>query len=120
PQHVWAERDPATLRSHGSLCLGVTARCCTLLGAGVWNGQLDACREALDSAGPEELPAARAAAAELALRAAAMLTVTMGSRSVLLDEHGQRLLREATFLLVFGSRPGIKAALLDRLGHNGR
>jgi hypothetical protein len=58
----------------------------------------------------------RAAASELALRAAAALTVAAGSRAVRTDEHAQRLLREATFLLVFGSRPPIKASLLDRLG----
>ena len=32
------------------------------------------------------------------------------------DQHAQRLAREAVFLLVFGSRPGIKSALLRRLG----
>jgi hypothetical protein len=32
------------------------------------------------------------------------------------DQHAQRLAREALFLLVFGSRPGIKSALLRRLG----
>lgn len=31
------------------------------------------------------------------------------------SEHCQRLLREAGFLLVFGSRPPIKASLLARL-----
>jgi hypothetical protein len=39
-----------------------------------------------------------------------------GSRSVTVDQHAQRLAREALFLLVFGSRPGIKSALLRRLG----
>jgi hypothetical protein len=34
----------------------------------------------------------------------------------LYDEHAQRLAREAMFLLVFGSRPDIKSALLQRLG----
>jgi hypothetical protein len=32
------------------------------------------------------------------------------------DQHAQRLAREAVFLLVFGSRPGIKNALLQRFG----
>jgi len=32
------------------------------------------------------------------------------------DSHAQRLAREAVFLLVFGSRPDIKSALLQRLG----
>jgi hypothetical protein len=39
-----------------------------------------------------------------------------GSQSVTVDQHVQRLAREALFLLVFGSRPGIKTALLRRLG----
>jgi hypothetical protein len=34
---------------------------------------------------------------------------------VLLDQHAQRLAREAIFLLVFGSRPVIRDALLARL-----
>jgi nucleoside-diphosphate-sugar epimerase len=36
--------------------------------------------------------------------------------AVTVDQHPQRLAREAVFLLVFGSRPGIKSALLRRLG----
>ena len=54
-------------------------------------------------------------ASELALRAATTLVVSAGSRSILAGEHPQRLAREALFLLVFGSRPGIKASLLERL-----
>jgi hypothetical protein len=41
--------------------------------------------------------------------------VTNGARAVLLDEHAQRLAREALFLLVFGSRSSIRSALLERL-----
>ena len=41
--------------------------------------------------------------------------VDAGSRAVLPDHHAQRLVREAAFLLVFGSRPAIRAALLRRL-----
>ena len=59
---------------------------------------------------------ALAAAAELALRAAAALAVRDGGSAVSVDQHAQRLAREAIFLLVFGSRPGIKNALLQRLG----
>jgi hypothetical protein len=58
---------------------------------------------------------ARAAASAFALQAAGLLTAATGARAVLHDEHAQRLVREATFLLVFGSRPTIKTALLDRL-----
>jgi hypothetical protein len=59
---------------------------------------------------------ARAIASELAVRATAALAVWEGSKSILVDQHPQRLGREALFLLVFGSRPGIKSALLRRLG----
>ena len=63
---------------------------------------------------------ARAAASELAVRAAAALAVRDGSRSAGVDQHVQRLAREALFLLVFGSRPGIKSALLRRFGASSR
>jgi hypothetical protein len=38
-----------------------------------------------------------------------------GSASIRLHQRAQRLVREAAFLLVFGSRPQIRAALLDGL-----
>jgi hypothetical protein len=44
--------------------------------------------------------------------------VTTGSRAVLAGEHAQRLVREATFLLVFGSRPAIRSALLPLVRHH--
>ena len=59
---------------------------------------------------------ARAAAAELALRAAAALAVREGGHALAVDQHAQRLAREAVFLLVFGSRPAIKSALMQLLG----
>jgi hypothetical protein len=93
----------------------VAARCCRLIGPGPLNAELDAARAALDTGTPETLPPARAAAAELALRAAATVTVTTGSRAVLAGAQGQRLVREATFLLVFGSRPTIRTDLLRRV-----
>jgi alkylation response protein AidB-like acyl-CoA dehydrogenase len=81
--------------------------------------ELVSCRAALDDAigatDPDAMPAARAAAAELAVRAAAALAVSTGSASALVGSHPERLVREALFLLVFGSRPQIKASLLDRL-----
>jgi Acyl-CoA dehydrogenase, C-terminal domain len=58
---------------------------------------------------------ARAAAADLAVRAAAALVVAAGSRSVLTDSPAQRLAREALFLLVLGSRPAIKENLTKLL-----
>jgi alkylation response protein AidB-like acyl-CoA dehydrogenase len=102
-------------RSNGSLALGVVRRCCALLGPGELDAELAVRRARLDSAEPETLAQARADAVELALRATAALIVTRGSRSITEEEHPQRLAREALFLSVFGSRPAIRAALLERL-----
>ena len=111
--------QPAGLRINGSLALGVARRCGRLLGPGPLDDEVDACRERLDAGlgeDPAPMAAARAAAAELALRAAAALAVRDGGHAVAVDQHAQRLAREAVFLLVFGSRPGIKSALLQLLG----
>jgi alkylation response protein AidB-like acyl-CoA dehydrogenase len=115
PYAEWAERDAAGLRFNGSLALGVTGRCARLLGATPLDAELDACRTRLDTAGPADQPAARAAADELAVRAGSALLVHAGSRSILLGEHPQRLAREALFLLVFASRKTIRDALLTSL-----
>ena len=48
------------------------------------------------------------------------LAVRDGGHAVAVDQHAQRLAREAVFLLVFGSRPGIKSALLQLLGATAR
>ena len=109
------ERDAASLRMNGSLALGVAARCCRLMGPSAFDGELAGTRTELDAATDAALPAARARASELAMRAATALSVTQGSRSILTDQHAQRLAREALFLLVFGSRPPIRAELLRRL-----
>jgi alkylation response protein AidB-like acyl-CoA dehydrogenase len=103
-------------RPNGSLALGVTRRCLQLLGPGPLDAELTARRRQLDEATDETMADARAAAAELAVRAAVALTVERGSRSILVDDHAQRLYREAAFLLVFGSRAAIKTSLLRRLG----
>jgi alkylation response protein AidB-like acyl-CoA dehydrogenase len=107
--------DPRGLRLNGSLALGVLARCQAMLGPSQLDEQASACRAGLDEAAPEDMPAARAAAAELAMRAATALLVQAGSRGILLDQHPQRLVREAMFLCVFGSRPPIKTELRARL-----
>jgi alkylation response protein AidB-like acyl-CoA dehydrogenase len=111
--------QPAGLRLNGSLALGVTRRCTRLLGPSPLDDELTACRDRLAAAletDPDPMAAARAAASELAFRAAATLTVRDGANSITVDQHPQRLAREALFLLVFGSRPAIKNALLHRLG----
>ncbi len=110
---------PDRMRINGSLALGLASRCCRLLGPGPLDDELAACRERLDQAVTADTTAmaeARAAASELAVRATAALAVREGSRSVTVDQHPARLAREALFLLVFGSRPGIKNALLRRFG----
>jgi alkylation response protein AidB-like acyl-CoA dehydrogenase len=110
---------PDRLRINGSLALGLVRRCTRLLGPGPLDDELAACRQRLDDAAdvsPEAMAQARAAASELAVRAAATLAVEQGSRSVAIDQHVQRLAREAMFLLVFGTRPGIKEALLRQFG----
>ena len=110
--------QPAGLRLNGSLALGVARRCARLLGPGPLDDEVTACRDRLDAAlgaDPEPMAVARAIASELALRAAAALAVRDGGNSITADQHPQRLAREALFLLVFGSRPGIKNALLHQL-----
>lgn len=113
PLAAHVERDAEGLRPNGSLALGVTGRCCRLLGPSSLDGKLERAREALDAATRETMPEARARAAELAMRAATTLVVEQGSSSILMDRHAQRLAREAMFLLVFASRPAIKASLRE-------
>jgi len=114
-----ASLRPEGLRVNGSLALGVARRCGRLLGPGPLDDELATCRAGLDAAVTGDAAAmarARATASELALRAAAALAVRDGSKSATVDQHAPRLSREALFLLVFGSRPGIKNALLRQLG----
>ena len=113
----WAARRRRGLRPNGSLALGVAGRCAALLGSDDLVAEVDRMREGLDAAGTADMPGARAAAAELCWRAASQLVVATGGRAVLQDQHAQRLAREAMFLLVFGTRPAIKADLLRRLSH---
>lgn len=116
PYAEWTHAEAAGSALNGFLALGVVDRCRRLRGVPGWlDAELSACRSDLLAGDAERTVAGRAAASELALRAAATLAVHVGSRSVLRAEHAQRLLREAAFLLVFGSRPAIRAALLARL-----
>ncbi len=117
PFSEWQVRDAAGLRSNGSLALGVASRCCALIGPGPLDDELARAREALDVATTAAMPAARATAAELAVRAASALVVASGSRSILANSHAQRLAREAVFLLVFATRPAIKEHLSRLLLH---
>jgi len=107
---------PDVLRQNGFLALGVAGRCCRLLGSTPFDAELAGCREQLARAGEGGIAAARAAAGDLAVRVSAALVVATGSRAAVRHETAERLAREALFLLVFGSRPAIRAALLERFG----
>ena len=111
--------DAAGLRTNGSLALGLVRRCAGLIGPSPLGVELDAVRARLDAAGAADLPAARAEAAALAHRAAGALVAATGSASVRAGSVAERTAREAVFLLVFGSRPAIRAHLLDRFGAAG-
>jgi Acyl-CoA dehydrogenase, N-terminal domain len=109
------ETPPEVLRLHASLALGVAGRCCRLLGPTPLHTELASLRAELDELGPGTA-SARAAAGELAVRAAATLMAATGSRSLLAGDHAQRLAREALFTLVYALRPASRDALLARLG----
>jgi alkylation response protein AidB-like acyl-CoA dehydrogenase len=109
---------PDVLRQNGYLALGIAGRCCRMLGPTLFDAELTACRDRLEHADEAGIAPARATAAELALRATAALVVHCGSRAAIRHEHPERLAREALFLLVFGTRPPIRAALLGRLGRS--
>jgi alkylation response protein AidB-like acyl-CoA dehydrogenase len=115
PYETASRESETRLRMNGSFALGVARRCCTLLGPSPLDDELRECRAALDAANDTYIAAARAAASELAARAAQILFVRRGSRAALAGDPADRLNREAAFLMVFGSRPAIKEALLKRL-----
>ncbi len=112
-------------RLNGCLAMGVAGRCIRMIGeagrpevAELLHTERGVIRARLDGgiADPETLPAARAAASELAYRAAGALVVAVGSTGILARQHAQRLVREATFTLVAAGRPEIKNSLLDMVG----
>jgi len=104
---------PEALRVNGSLALGVTRRCCELLGPTSLDDELRRCREDLDTFETTDIAASRAHAVELAVRASHVMAVSRGSRSAIKGDIAERTTREAALLLVFASRPAIKNALLD-------
>ncbi|GAA1774415.1 acyl-CoA dehydrogenase family protein [Streptomonospora arabica] len=118
PLEAYRKNDPESVRFNGNLALGVAGRAIALMGddGGALSARLGAARRTLLHAAPEDVPAARAAVSQFAVSAAAALAVHVGGRSLLADAHAQRLTREATFLLAFGSRPAVRAALLRGLG----
>ena len=104
---------PEGLRVNGSLALGLTRRCCELLGPTSLDDELRQCRDDLDAFETKDIAVSRARAAGLAVRAAHALAVSRGSRSAIAGDIAERTTREAALLLVFASRPAIKNALLD-------
>jgi alkylation response protein AidB-like acyl-CoA dehydrogenase len=99
----------------GFLALGLINRCCRLIGPSPFDDELEATRAALFTADETTTADARARASELAVRAAAALAAHTGSRATLRGSVAERTMRETTFLLVFGSRPRIKSALMADL-----
>lgn len=111
-------------RVNGCLALGVAGRSAALVAeagepdaAAALHKALDAARDDLDAglADAARMPAARAAASALAVRAAATLTVAVGSRAIVGRHPARRLAREAAFTLVAAGRPEIRAELLGQL-----
>jgi alkylation response protein AidB-like acyl-CoA dehydrogenase len=109
-----ASERPEGLRVNGSLALGLARRCCSLLGPSPLDDALRRCRENLDRGDATSMADARAAASQLAVTAAHALAVQHGSSSVVAGDVAERAQREAALLLTFGSRPAIRAALLER------
>lgn len=106
-------------RLNGSLALGVARRACASMGDSSLDGALHDRRAQLDTADEVDMASARAAAAELALRATARLVVVAGGAAAMAGADAARLSREAVFTAVFGSRRAIRRALLTRLDHGG-
>jgi alkylation response protein AidB-like acyl-CoA dehydrogenase len=112
----WVARDARGRQLNGYLAIGVAARCCSLLGASPLDDEVEAARARLDAATPATIVDARARASLLAVRAATALVASGGGKSVEADRHPARLMREATFLLVFGQTRDIRARQLESLG----
>ncbi len=115
PYDDWRANYPSGLRLNGSLSLGVARRAASLLGPNPLDTELADARQQLDSASVAELPEARGRTSALAVRLASSLVASLGGRSVVSDQHGQRLVREANFLLIQGQTPEIRAAQLRHL-----
>jgi alkylation response protein AidB-like acyl-CoA dehydrogenase len=111
----WFTGYRAGLRTNGSLALGITGRCLRLLGPSPLDQGYATARSRLDNATTQEMPAARSEAATFAVTAASALVASVGGSAVMLDNHAQRLAREATFLLVQGQTPEIKQQNIMRL-----
>jgi hypothetical protein len=108
----WARKNASGSALNGFLALGLVRRASSLLD-GAFDDELTACRALL--ADQDRTPQARAAASALAWKAAGALVAKVGSGGIRTGQTAERLAREAAFLLVFGSRPAIKAELYRRM-----
>ncbi|WP_419922274.1 acyl-CoA dehydrogenase family protein [Candidatus Poriferisodalis sp.] len=104
------------LRTNGALMLGVTSRALALLGPSPLDAELDAARRALHAAEVDDMPECRAQVGYVGIRATSALVSSVGGRAITLGHHGQRLAREALFLLVQGQTAEIRSGHLRRLG----
>ena len=77
--------------------------------------EVEDAREALDAAERRRAAARAGPRRAPGWGAAGALTVDQGSRAVLADDHPARLVREAQFVLVFGTRASIRDELLGAL-----
>lgn len=116
PWAEWPPRDAMGLRGNGSVSVGVAERCARLMGSDALLADVEAAVAALDASDADTAPGARAAASSLAVRAASALLVHAGSGGAERGTHAERLYREAGMLLVFASRPSIRAQLLSGFG----
>lgn len=116
PYADWRRRDSAGRATNGFLAVGVAGRCARLLDAPALSAEVAAARAALLKSTPDTVVEARARASLLAVRAATAVVAAGGGRSVEASANAARLMREATFLLVFAQSPDIKAAQLAGLG----
>lgn len=112
----WAIADAAGLAGNGAVALGVAARAAASMDSAALLADVARTRAELLAAPVADLPAARAACSALAVRTAAALAAHDGGRGVIRGSRADRLLREAHFLLGFGSRPAIRTDLLRRSG----
>lgn len=114
-------------RLSGALPTGLAIRCARILeaygrtdAAAAINAQVVDVRAMLNAgfADPQTMGAARAAAGNLAYHAAGAVFVAEGGAALISGGHGQRLVKEALFTLVTGSRTSMKNALLEQLSNH--
>ncbi|MDF0530164.1 acyl-CoA/acyl-ACP dehydrogenase [Tsukamurella sp. 8F] len=123
-----ADRPPSTeaigTRLNGALSLGTCRAALRQLDtvddvaeqAAAGRRELDGIRAAMNAAmdDVDELYRLRGHAADLAVRLAAATVAATGSHAVLAGSDAERLTREAVFCIVCATRPGIRAAVLER------